>query len=383
MPELSKRARSFHGSPISEQMDLVRSLQAEGADIIDLTVGETGLPVPEEIKKAAEAAIEQDLTKYTTSHGTAELRSLLAKKYGTKPERVAVSNGAKTVLAAVMQCVLDPGDEAILPVPYWSCFPEIIRAAGGVPVPVPANPDNHFLLNVDTLESVVNKKTRVLILNTPCNPTGQAYPDSLITEIAEFCASRDIFLILDGCYGELDFSGSRTTPAVLSNLRLRDQVIFVGSASKAYAMSGWRLGWSLASVELTEALKRYYTNCIGCPSAISQYALQKMLESDENAPSYIQNACLERCSYVADRIRQMSNISCLEPEGGLYVWVRLEPGTDDIAFSTALLKELCLATVPGSAFGLSGYIRIACTKSLEELCEGMDRLEHWLCKKGS
>ena len=378
MPELSKRIRSIIPSPISALMDRARALSDEGRPVIDLTVGETGLPVPDEVRSAGIRAILLNETKYTFSGGTPELRKKLGERYGVGPECVAVSNGAKTVISSLMTVLTDPGDEMILPAPYWSCYREMIRIAGAKEIVLPCGAETHYLPTADMIRKACTDRTRAVILNTPSNPAGTACPSDTVREIAAFCAERGLFLIVDGSYDGLTYAAEAEAPLSFLNGKERAVTVYVSSASKSFAMSGWRIGWCVADPSVIGALSRIFTNCTGCPSAIAQAALLKGLEAYPETPERIRNECRARCAFVAERVRKTGLLSCPDPEGGLYVFAALSNGTDDCAFTERLLEDQNLAVVPGSAFGLPGHIRIACTKPLPVLQEAMDRLDSFL-----
>ncbi|MBQ6425653.1 MAG: aminotransferase class I/II-fold pyridoxal phosphate-dependent enzyme [Clostridia bacterium] len=378
MPELSKRIQSIIPSPISALMDRARKLSAEGRPVIDLTVGETGLPVPDEVRSAGIRSILLNETGYTATCGTPELRKKLGERYGVGPECVAVSNGAKTILGSLLTVLTDPGDEVILPAPYWSCYREMIRIAGAKETVLPCGAETSYLPTADMVRQACTDRTKAVVLNTPCNPAGTVCPGSRIREIASFCSERGIFLIVDGSYDGLTYSGETENPLSLLNAAERAVTVYVSSASKTFAMSGWRIGWCVAEPCVITALSRIFTNCAGCPSAIAQAALLKGLETYPEAPGRIREECRRRCGYVAGRIRKTGVLTCPDPEGGLYVFVRLPDGTDDLSFTEKLLEDQNIAVVPGSAFGLPGHIRIACTKPLPLLKEAMDRLDSFL-----
>ena len=381
MPELSRRINSIIPSPSSALMDRARSLAADGLPVIDLTVGETGLPVPDEIKSEGVRAILLNRTGYTAAVGTAELRKKLGERYGVGPECVAVSNGAKTVVSSLLLALTDPGDEVLLPAPYWSCFREMIRLAGANEVILPCKAETNYLPTAEAVRAACTDRTGAVIVNTPCNPAGTVCPAERIREIAAFCSERGIWLIVDGSYDGLTYTGNAENPMSLLSDSERSVTVYVSSASKTFAMSGWRIGWCVAAPSVVSALSRVFTNCTGNPSAIAQAALLKGLVSYPAAPEQIRNECRVRCGYVAERIRKTGRLSCADPEGGLYVFAELPRGTDDRSFSEQLLEDRNLAVVPGSAFGLPGHIRIACTHPLPVLKEAMDRLDSFLSSR--
>ena len=359
-------------------MDRARALSDEGRPVIDLTVGETGLPVPDEVRSAGIRSILLNETKYTASGGTAELRRKLGERYGVGPECVAVSNGAKTILSSLITVLTDPGDEVILPAPYWSCFREMIRIAGAREIILPCGAETRYLPAADMIRAACTDRTRAVILNSPSNPAGTVCPSDTVREIASFCLERGLYLIVDGSYDGLTYSAEADAPLSLLNEEERAVTVYVSSASKTFAMSGWRIGWCVAEPGVIGALSRIFTNCTGCPSAIAQAALLKGLEAYPVTPERIRSECQKRCTFVAGRVRKTGLLSCPGPEGGLYVFASLPDGTDDRSFAEKLLEDQNLAVVPGSAFGLPGHIRIACTKPLPVLEEAMDRLDSFL-----
>ena len=366
MPELSERAKHIVMSPIAKQMELAKKLASSGAPIIDLTIGETDFSVADDIKEAGIEAIEHDLGRYTAANGTLELREHLARKFRTAIERITVSNGAKSILSSVFSCILSVGDEVILPVPSWPCYREMIHICGATDIMVTCPESDRYLLTADRLLENLTPNTKAIVLNSPCNPTGQAYSKKELKDLLDICIEYDIFLVFDAAYIDL----SDAPFPVLS-----DHVIYVGSASKSYAMSGWRIGWCICSEELSSALNRYVNNCIGSPSGISQYALLRALDHTLELEKEI---CSERCSVVANAVNAAKGMHCLKPDGSLYVWVALDSISDDIGFAKRLLEKEFVSVTPGSGFGLSGHVRIACTKDIPILLEGIKRIERCL-----
>lgn len=380
MPDLSERAVSIKSSPIADQMAEARRMIQNGLDVIDLTVGETDAETPDNAKKAAIRAIREGKTRYTAADGTPELKEALAKKFGVHTQNVCVSNGAKTILHVLFETILNPKDKVILPAPYWPCFMEAVRMTGAEACVLPSVAENNYLLTAAQLETVLFPNTKALILNSPCNPSGQAYTESEFLSVARFCKQHDIFLIYDGSYADLVFDSEKAPSPFDFGDEFSDISVCVGSSSKAWAMSGWRIGWSIAPASVSSAMSRYLNNCIGNPSSVSQAAFLAALQDTEPTEK-IRSVCRERCRYVESRISALSGLSCLPSKGGLYVFVKLENGMDDLSFSGDLLKARHLAVVAGSAFGYPGYFRISCSKPLPVLQDAMDRLESYITER--
>ena len=380
MPELSRKTKEISSSPIADQMALARTMLERGDDVIDLTVGETDANPSDAVKSVAVQAVKNDLGKYTPASGLFELKELLAKRYCTVPSRISVSNGAKSVLHVLMECLINPGDELLLPAPYWPCFLEAARVSGANVKIMPPADENRLLPSLRQFENAITEKTKIVLLNSPCNPSGQTYSKEELNAVLNLCREKDIFCLFDGSYSELYFDELSPADPLHLETDFSDIVICVGSASKAWAMSGWRIGWCIAPENVTEAVSKFLNNCIGSPSAISQIAFMEALK-DEALTEQIRRTCKERCTYVANRIRNMRGLRCIPPSGGLYVFANIESGYDDIRFTKELLESMELATVAGSAFGCPGWFRISCSKELPVLETAMNRLEMFLFSK--
>ena len=394
MKELSKLALGIHPSSTMAIDTLFKQMKAEGQDVIGFAAGEPDFPTPDHIKAAGLSAIEQNDTKYTPAVGTLELREAVAqrleKDFGLKyaPGEIAVSNGAKTCVYAALRTLVDPGDEVILPAPYWVSYMELIRMVGGVPVVVEAGESQDFKITPEQLSAAVTSKTKCMILNNPSNPTGMMYSREELEALARIWIEQDLYVISDEVYCNLVYDGAAFTSAAALGQAVKERVILVNGVSKSYAMTGWRIGYAAASANIAKVMGSYLSHCTGSPCAISQKAAAIALTASQDGVEEMRQAFEARRNYMVERLNQIEGVSCIRPEGAFYVMMNVERLFGRTLFGTVIqngedfcslfLRQGKVALVPGEGFGAPGFVRWSYSASMENIKAGLDRLEGFL-----
>jgi aspartate aminotransferase len=366
-----------------------RALKAAGRDIISLSAGEPDFDTPDNVKQAAIAAINAGDTKYTDVSGTPALRRAVAAKFKRdsgidyKPEEVIVSTGGKQVIYNAMVATVNPGDEVIIPSPCWVSYPDIVALAEGTPVIIPCGQNNNFKLRAEDLEAAITPRTKWFLLNSPCNPTGAAYSAAALRPICDVLLRHpDVWVFTDDIYEKLTYDGFKAATIVEVEPRLRDRTVTMNGCSKAYAMTGWRIGFAGAPVALIKAMDKLQSQSTSNPSSIAQAAAVEALNGPQDSIPAMAAVYRERRDLVVAALNATPGLTCHKPEGAFYVF----PGmhgcigktsaggariTDDESFVTALLDEQGVATVHGAAFLYPGHFRISYatdTASLEAAC---------------
>lgn len=395
MSQLSSRLGQFRPSPTTEMGALVRRLRAEGRDIIGMVNGEPDFSTPDNIKDAGIRAIATNNTRYTDSNGTAELRTALSAKFKREngldyaPDQIVVSSGNKPLLHAALLAMIDPGDEVIIPAPHWPSHPDIVQMAGGVPVSVPCPIEAGFRLSPEALEAAITPRTRALVLNSPNNPTGAAYDrHELQALIAVLKRHPDIWILTDEIYEHIRFDRRDMPSLAALDEEIAARTVTANGASKGYVMTGWRIGFAGGPRPIMEAISSIVGQLIGSPSAISQAAMIEALAGDQGFLQRNASIFQERRDIAVEALGQMPGLRCHVPEGAFYLFVDCagvigctQPDghviqTDD-DFVRGCVKHAGVAFVPGSAFGLSPYFRLAYSLETGQLRVAMERLRRY------
>ncbi len=391
---LSVRVKSLKPSPTLAVDAKAKALKAQGVDIVNLSAGEPDFDTPDHIKRAAIKAIEEGFTKYTPVGGIAELKQGITAKlerdlsisYG--PEEILVSTGGKQVLFNIAQAILDPGDEVIIPVPYWVSYPPIVELAGGVPVYLNTSPKDGFRIDKTELEGLITPKTKAMILNSPSNPTGAVYSLDNLKEVAELAKKHGFFVITDDIYDEIRFDGRKPENILTADNSLKDQVLIANGVSKTYAMTGWRIGYLAGPADVVKACTKIQSQSTSNANSIAQKAAAEALNGPQGCVAEMTNAFKERGLYVASRLKAMTGVTCVDPVGAFYVFPDFSAyfgkaadgkeimGSLDLA--DYLLESAKIACVPGIAFGDDNAVRFSFATDMETLKTGMDRLEEAL-----
>jgi aspartate aminotransferase len=374
--------------------DKARALQAAGRDIIGLGAGEPDFDTPENIKAAAARAIRDGKTKYTNVDGIPELKAAVAAKFRRengidyKAEEITVGNGGKQVLFNALMATLNPGDEVVIPAPYWVSYPEIVSLAGATPVIIETTLASGFKMNAAALEAAITPRTKWVILNSPSNPSGAAYTlEELKALAAVVLRHAHVWVLTDDIYEHLVYDGFRFATVVEAEPALKDRTLTLNGVSKAYCMTGWRIGYGAGPVHLIKAMAKLQSQSTSNPSSISQWAAVEALNGPQDFIPRNAEAFRQRRDLVVSMLNQATGVSCPRPEGAFYVYPSCAgtigrttaKGTrigDDEDFVTALLEEEGVAVVHGAAFGLSPFFRIsyaASNEALEEACARIQR----------
>ncbi|SDF20406.1 pyridoxal phosphate-dependent aminotransferase [Sporomusa acidovorans] len=397
--ELSKMGLSISPSSTLAIDAKAKKMKAEGIDVIGFGAGEPDFDTPEHIKKAAIAAIEAGFTKYTPASGIMELKQAICKKFKKDngldytPAQIVVSNGAKHSLINTFQAICNPGDEVIIPAPYWVSYPEMVKIAGGVPVIVKTSEQSGFKFTVDQLQQALTKKTKAIILNSPSNPTGMVYSKEELTEIADLAVERGVFVVSDEIYEKLIYDGYQHVSIASLNDKIKEQTIVVNGVSKTYAMTGWRIGYTASNNEIAKIMANIQSHATSNPNSIAQKAAEAAICGNQDMINTMVAEFISRRDYMVKRINAIPGLSCVTPKGAFYVLMNISKligkaiegkqiyGSDD--FADVLLEKAQVALVPGSGFGIDTHVRLSYATSLKNITEGLNRIANLLNKQQS
>jgi aspartate aminotransferase len=370
-------------------------LRAAGRDVIGLGAGEPDFDTPEHIRAAAIEAIQQGQTRYTAVDGTPALKKAIAAKFERDngltyaANQILVSGGAKQCLFNLMAAVLDSGDEVVVPAPYWVSYPDMALLADGVPEVIEAGQDQRFKITPDQLDAALNDRTRLVMLNSPSNPTGSAYTRAELEALGDVLRRYpNVLIASDDIYEHILWADEPFCNIVMACPDLADRTIVVNGVSKAYAMTGWRIGYAAGPQPVIAAMKKIQSQSTSNPSSVSQAASVAALDGDQSCIGPMLKAFRERHDYVVDRLNAMKGVDCAPCDGTFYCFPNVEGAIaavdgvqDDVALAEYLINEAEVALVPGSAFGLAGHARISYATSMENLEKAMDRLERIFGRK--
>jgi aspartate aminotransferase len=391
---MSKRSLSYKAQAVSESQTLALSARAgamkrEGIDIVSLTAGEPDFPTPAHIKKAGIEAIEKNFTKYTANKGIAELLEAIAAKFKNEnnihwsPKEILVSSGAKHSIFNALQALCNPNDEVIIIAPYWVSYPEMVKLVDARPVILETDVDNEFKISPAQLEAAITDKTKLLIFNSPSNPTGAVYTGNEVAAIAEIIAKTGIYVISDEIYEHLTYEGNRHI-SIGAYPEVKDLTVTVNGVSKAFSMTGWRLGYMGGPAEIISLASKYQGQVTSNASSIAQKAALCALTSSLDEVYAMRDAFQQRRDFIVDGLNSIPDVQCATPLGAFYVFPKFDTyfgkkhGSytigNDIDLCEFLLVEGKVATVPGSAFGAPEYLRLSYASSMEDLEIGIHRL---------
>jgi aspartate aminotransferase len=383
---LTRRVREIRISPTIAVMNRAQELIARGIDIVDFGAGEPDFPTPASIAAAGRRAIAQGFTKYTSNAGTKALRDAIAARYQRRwsarvtAENVIAGTGGKQELFNVILSLVEPGDEVIIPSPYWVSFPDQVQFAGGTPVFAKTDAPG-FRPTFESIEAAASERTRGVIINSPCNPTGAVIEEGDLERIIEWCSARDAFLLFDETYEFFVYHGTKHVSAMRWFNEHPETVIAVNSMSKTFAMTGWRLGFAVAHPELIAAASKIQSHSTSNPSSISQQAALAALTGDHPEVEEMHQAYSERRSWLVPAINRVDGICCGDPDGAFYIFPEVKElfgkGSirDSNSFAEFLLEEARVAVVPGIAFGSDDHVRISYATSMDRIQEGVRRIE--------
>ena len=394
MKPVSKTAEAVRASTTLAVDSLAKQMKADGLDVVRFGTGEPDFNTPDNINKAAIAAIYEGKTKYTPAAGIIPLRKAIAenlkKEFGLDYDhtQIVVASGAKHSLYIALSAITNPGDEVILLAPYWVSYYEMIKMTGGTPVIVTAEEEQGFKITAEQLEAAVTDKTKCLIINNPSNPTGMVYTKDEIKAIAEVCVKHDLYIIADEIYCKLVYDGMEFVSIATLGEDIKERTMLINGVSKSYAMTGWRVGYCAANKQLAKIMSNFLSHSTGAPSTISQWAALEAYEGQQETVSMMRDAFIERRDYIVKRINAIPGVSCIVPNGAFYVMMNIENVVgrtiggklimNDDDFAVEFLNQQLVAVVPCSGFGCKNFIRWSYAASMESIKEGMDRLEKFL-----
>ena len=380
---LSSRMKKISPSMTIAVDSKAKQLKKDGKDIVIFGAGEPDFPTPQNIKNAAIESINNNFTKYTPSGGILELKQAVAEKFKRDNKidyttsEILISCGGKHTLFNAIMAIVEYGDEVILPNPYWVSYVDMIKIAGGTPVV--AETGNRFKISAGIIKKKITKKTKLIILNSPNNPTGSIIDEEELKKVSEIAVKNNIYVISDEVYEHFIYDGKKNLSIASLNDKIKNLTITVNSVSKTYAMTGWRIGYCGANKEIINAMDALQSQSTGNPTSIAQMAAVEALKGNQYTIKEMLRAFDERRNYMVKRLNQMKGISCIMPEGAFYCFADISrTKMNSIEFCTKLLDEALVAVVPGIAFGSDNHIRLSYAASLKEIEKGMDRMEKWL-----
>ncbi len=385
---LSHRVQNVKPSATLAITARAKELREQGKDIIGLGAGEPDFDTPEHIKQAAIEAIQAGFTKYTAVDGTLGLKQAIIAKFQRdnsltyQPDQVLVSCGGKQSFFNMAQAYLNPGDEAIIPAPYWVSYPDMVLLAEGKPVIIQAGLEQGFKITPEQLRAAITDKTRLLVLNSPSNPTGVAYTKDEFAALGEVLQEYpDILIASDDMYEHILWADEPFTNIVTACPELYDRTLVMNGVSKAYSMTGWRIGYAAGPEWLIKAMKKVQSQSTSNPTSISQVAAEAALNGDQSCIKEMLNAFKERHDFVVEELNKIKGVNCLPSQGAFYSFPDMREAisalngvNDDVQLAEYLLNEAGVALVPGSAFGQPGYMRLSFATSMENLREALKRI---------
>lgn len=394
MKELSRQASAVQASTTLAIDSMFKQLKADGVDVIGFGAGEPDFNTPDHIKAAAITAIHENFTRYTPSAGILDLRKAICRRLeedcglSYQPVNIVAASGAKHSLYAALRALINPGDEVILPAPYWVSYFELIQLVGGVPVVLEASEEAGFKLTAGQLEAAVTPKTKLLILNNPSNPTGMVYAGEELRTLAEVCVRHDLYVIADEIYCNLIYDGMDFTSFASLGEEVKARTVVINGVSKSYAMTGWRIGYAAAPEPIAKIMTNYLSHSTAAPCSVAQKAAEAAFAGPQEEIAVMRAAFEQRRNRLVEGMNALPHVSCLKPQGAFYVMMNLErlkgktlygtviDGAD--TFADLFLKRGLVAVVPGSGFGAPNFVRWSYATSMENIDEGLRRLEKFL-----
>ena len=388
--EIAERIASISVSSTMRVSADAEALRAQGVDVVDFGAGEPDFPTPANIKAAAVRALDQNFTKYTNAGGTLETKQAVcerhAQDFGTayQPKECLITVGGKHAIFNLTQAVINPGDEVVIPVPYWVTYKDVVNYAGGKCVFVGTKEEQGFTITADMIEPYLTPRTKMVIINSPSNPSGAVLDPDEFERIYRLTSRRGIFLMTDECYCHFLYDSKPFSIASLPGAK--DTVLVAGSLSKTYAMTGWRIGFGLVPTAIVAAMTKLQSHSTSNPTSISQKAAVEALRGPQDSVGRMLAEYRKRRDFVVQRLRAIPGVACAEPRGAFYAYPNIGAalGKNGIAntlqFAERLLAESHVAVVPGEAFGTGRHVRISYAASMQELERGLDRLHQFIVK---
>lgn len=391
---LSERAQNISESMTFAIIAKANELREKGEKVIDFGAGEPDFETPEYICDAAKEALDKGFTKYTSTSGYNELKEAIVEKLKNEnnlkydKDQIIVSNGAKHSIYNSFQALLNPGDEVIVPSPYWVSYPESIKMAGGKPVLIQTQEKDDFKINIDKMKEAITSNTKALMLNSPSNPTGSVYTKEELEKLAEVVVENDIYVVSDEIYEKIIYGDQKHVSIASFGKEIKDLTIVINGVSKAYSMTGWRIGYAAATKKIVKIMTNVQSHSTSNPNSIAQYASNVGIRGDHSFMEERKNRFLKRRDYMYDKINSIPNVSCLKPKGAFYILMNIEnligkkhkneKIKDSFSFSEKLIEHKKVTTVPGIAFGVDNFVRLSYANSLENIKKGLNRLEEFI-----
>lgn len=394
MKPVSKIAEAVRASTTLAVDSLAKQMKADGLDVVGFGTGEPDFNTPDNINMAGIKAICDGKTKYTPAAGIIPLRKAIAQRLkddcGVEYDytQIVVASGAKHSVYIALAAITNPGDEIIIPAPFWVSYYEMVRMVGGTPVIVEAGEEQDFKITAEQLEAAITDKTKCLMLNNPSNPTGMIYSADELRAIADVCVKHDLYILADEIYYQLIYDGIDFTSIASLGEDVKERTLLINGVSKSYAMTGWRVGYCAANKTLAKIMSNFLSHSTGAPSTISQWASVEALSGPQDGIEAMRKAFLERRDYIVKRINEIPGVSCINPNGAFYVMMNIEKLVgktlggklieNDDDFAVALLEKALVAVVPCSGFGMKNFVRWSYAASMENIKKGLDRLEKFV-----
>lgn len=389
--KLSQRVLSIEESITVEAATRAMELMAEGHDVLSLTLGEPDFATPKNIQEAATKSIEDGSASfYTASSGLPALKKAIIQHietfygYTLAPNQVVAGTGAKFILYAFFQAVLDPGDEVLIPTPYWVSYQDQIKMSDGQPVFIESSEANDFKITVDQLEAALTDKTKILLLNSPSNPTGMIYSVEELEAIGNWAVAKGILILADDIYGRLVYNGNRFTPISSLSEAIRQQTIVVNGVSKAYSMTGWRMGYAAGDSEIIAAMAKIIGQTTSSLTTATQYACIEALTGDQDTVEVMRQAFEERLNTIYPLLAQIPGFKVIKPQGAFYLFpnvaeaMKMKGFTDVTTFTSHILEQTGVALVTGAGFGAPENVRLSYATDLDTLKEAVQRLKTYM-----
>lgn len=392
--ELSKKALAIKPSLTLDITAKAKAMKADGIDVVSFGAGEPDFNTPEAIQQVGIDTIKKGLTRYTPASGIVELKTAICNKLkrenglNYENKNIIISSGAKHSIHNALMAILNPGDEVIYGVPFWVSYPELIRIADGVDVPVETKEENDFKFTVEDLNKVKTNRTKAIILNSPNNPTGSVYSKDELENIAKWAVENNVIVISDEIYEKLIYDGREHISIASLNDEIKELTIVINGVSKAYAMTGWRIGYAAADEKIIKCMSNLQSHATSNPCSISQYASVEAIDGDQASVEEMKKHFVERRDYMAEKINSINGLSCRKPEGAFYIMVNFKDLigkeiegiriNNSMDMANLLLDKVNVAVVPGIAFGVDEYFRLSYATSLDNIKEGLNRIEKLL-----
>lgn len=394
MLSVSHRCQSISPSPTLAIDARAKEMKAAGVDVVSFGAGEPDFPTPAHIIDAAKEALDLGLTRYTPASGTFELRKAICGKLERdndlfyKPQDIVVSSGAKHSLYNIFQTILDPGDEVLIPTPCWVSYPEMVRMAGGVPVFIPTSEATDFIPTRRDIASRVTRRTKAMVITSPSNPCGSIWPKEMLQFVADLAVSHPFYVVSDEIYEKLIYDGEKHFSIANCSEEIKNQTFVVNGMSKAYAMTGWRIGYVAGPLQEIKAMTSFQSHATSNPNSIAQYAAMKALQSGDTCIKPMVAEFERRRNAMVEKINQIPGLSCRKPRGAFYIMLNIEQVMgksydgrvidSSRTFAELLLAEKHVAVVPGVAFEAEGFCRLSYAVSMEHCMEGLRRIEEFV-----